>query len=119
MPACVHSDRGSSFTSQELQQFLTSKVVAMSHTSVSNPAGNGQVERYNGTIWKAIIMSLKSKNLPTESWQLVLPDVLHSVCSLLFMATNETPHEHFLGFPCRSSTGSSIYHGYLRLVQFM
>ena len=53
-------------------------------------------------------MSLKSKNLPTESWQLVLPGVLHSVRSLLFTATNETPYERFLGFPRQSSTGSSI-----------
>ena len=94
--------------SRELRQFLTSKGVAMSRTTSYNPAGNGQVERYNGTIWKAITMSLKSKNLPTEQWQLVLPDVLHSVRSLLCTATNETPHERFLGFTRRSSMGSSI-----------
>ena len=99
LPAYVHSDRGSSFMSHELREFLTSKGVAASRTSFYNPRGNGQVERYNGTIWKAIIMSLKSKNLPNESWQLVLPDVLHSVRSLLCTATNETPHERFLGFP--------------------
>ena len=63
------------FMSHELGEFLTSKDVAMSRTSIYNPRGNGQVERYNGTIWKAIIMSLKSKNLPNESWQLVFPDV--------------------------------------------
>ena len=108
MPAYVHSDQGSSFMSRELRQFLTSKGVAMSRTTSYNPAGNGQVERYNGTIWKAITMSLKSKNLPTEQWQLVLPDVLHSVRSLLCTATNETPHERFLGFTRRSSMGSSI-----------
>ena len=108
LPAYVHSDRGSSFMSHELREFLTSKGVATSRTSIYNPRGNGQVERYNGTIWKAIIMSLKSKNLPNESWQLFLPDVLHSVRSLLCTATNETPHERFLGFPRRSSAGSSI-----------
>ena len=53
-------------------------------------------------------MSLKSKNLKTEQWQLVLPDVLHSIRSLLCTATNETPHERFMNFSCRSSTGSSI-----------
>ena len=108
LPAYVHSDRGSSFMSHELREFLTSKGVAASRTSIYNPRGNGQVERYNGTIWKAIIMSLKSKNLPNERWQLVLPDVLHSVRSLLCTATNVTPHERFLGFPRRSSAGSSI-----------
>ena len=94
--------------SKELREFLTSKGVALSRTSIYNPTCNGQVERYNGTIWKAITMSLKSKNLPIEHWQLVLPDVMHSVPSLLCTAMNETPHERFLSFSRRSSTGSSI-----------
>ena len=34
--------------SQELQEFLTEKGVAMSHTAAYIPAGNGQVEKYNG-----------------------------------------------------------------------
>ena len=73
-----------------------------------NPAGNGQVERYNGIVWKAVEMSLKSKNLHTKYWQVVLPDVLHSIRSLLCTATNETPHERFFRFPRRSSSGASI-----------
>ena len=53
-------------------------------------------------------MSLKSKNLHTKYWQVVLPDVLHSIRSLLCTATNETPHERFFRFPRRSSSGASI-----------
>ena len=108
MPGYMHSDRGSSFMSQELWEFLTSKGVATSHTTSYNPTCNGQVERYDGTVWRAITMSLKSKNLQTEQWQLVLPDALHSVRSLLCTTTNEPPDEHFLNFSCRSSMGSSI-----------
>ena len=73
-----------------------------------NPEGNGQAERCNGVIWKAVTMSLKSKNLPLKNWQDVLPDVLHSVHSLLCTATNETPRERFFGFSRRSSAGASI-----------
>ena len=94
--------------SQELRVFLTEKGVATSRTTSYNPAGNGQVERYNGTIWKAITMCLKSKNLPIKYWQNALPDELHSTRSLLCTATNETPHERFLGFSRRSSSGSSV-----------
>lgn len=108
MPAYVHSDRGASFMSQELREFLSSKGVSTSRTTSYNPTCNGQVERYNGTVWKAITTSLKSKKLQAEQWQLVLPDVLHSIRSLLCTATNETPHERFLNFSRRSSTGSSI-----------
>ena len=89
MPAYVHSDRGASFMSHELQAFLRGKGVATSRTTSYNPAGNGQVERYNGIVWKAVEMSLKSKNLHTKYWQVVLPDVLHSIRSLLCTATNE------------------------------
>ena len=53
-------------------------------------------------------MSLKSKSLKTEQWQLVLPDVLHSIRYLLCTANNETPHERFMNFSRRSSTASSI-----------
>ena len=108
MPAFVYSDRGTSFMSHELQAFLREKGVATSRTTSYNTAGNGQVERYNGIVWKAVEMSLKSKNLHTKYWQVVLPDVLHSIRSLLCTATNETPHERFFRFPRWSSSGASI-----------
>ena len=53
-------------------------------------------------------MSLKSKNLPLKNWQDVLPDVLHSVRSLLCTATNETPYERLFVFSCRLPAGTSI-----------
>ena len=94
--------------SRELREFLSSKGVASSRTTSYNPEGNGQAERCNGVIWKAVTMSLKPKNLPLKNWKDVLPDVLHSVRSLLCAATNETPHERFFGFSRRSSAGASI-----------
>ncbi|XP_069936407.1 uncharacterized protein [Cherax quadricarinatus] len=110
MPAYIHSDRGSSFMSNELQEFLASKGIACSRTTSYNPQGNGQVEQFNGTIWKAVTMTLKSCNLPVEHWQTVLPDALHSIRSLLCTATNATPHERLLDYSCRSSTGASVPH---------
>ena len=108
MPAYVHSDRGASFMSREVRQFLTSRGVATSRTTSYNPEGNGQGERYNGVTWKAITMTLKSKNLPLRNWQDALPDALQSIRSLLCTTTNETPHERFFGLPRRSSSGASI-----------
>ena len=108
MPAYIHSDRGSSFMSQELHQFLVSKGIATSRTTPYNPACNGQVEKYNGTVWKAITMALKTRGLPITHWQDVLPDALHSLRSLLCTATNATPHERFFKFERRSSTGGSV-----------
>jgi hypothetical protein len=107
-PEYIHSDRGSSFMSRELREFLVSKGVACSRTTSYNPQGNGQAERYNGTVWKAITMALRSRELPPKCWQMVLPDVLHSIRSLLSTATNVTPHERLMNFPRRSTAGSSI-----------
>ena len=49
-PAYIHSDRGASFMSEQLRQFLHERRVAISRTTPYNPKGNGQCERYNGII---------------------------------------------------------------------
>ena len=51
---------------------------------------------------------LKTKQLPTSSWEAVLPKALHAVRSLLCTSTNATPHEWFLSFPRRSMIGKSL-----------
>ena len=104
----VHSDRGSSFMSKELTDYLHQRGIATSRTTPYNPQGNGLVERYNGTIWKHVTLALKSKGLPVSEWEQVLPDVLHSIRSLISTATNETPHERMFNFARRTSTGISV-----------
>ena len=100
-PAYIQSDRAASFMSREFLEFLMCKSVASSRTTSYNPQGNGQTESYNGIIWKAITMALKSRNLPPKCWQIVLPDALHSIRSLLSTATNVTPHERLFNFARR------------------
>ena len=104
----VHSDRGTSFLSTELRQFLHSRGVATSYSTPYNPRGNSQVERYNGIIWKAVSLALESRRLPITCWEMALPDALHSIRSLLSTATNETPHERMFQHNRRSSCGTSI-----------
>ena len=108
MPAYIHTDQGSNFMSKELKDFLLSKNVATSRTTSYNPEGNGQCEKLNGTLWKNITLSLKSRGLPQSCWQDVLPDALHSIRSLLCTSTNATPHERMFLFQRRSTTGSSV-----------
>ena len=98
LPSFIHSDCGAAFMSSELKNFLHDKVIATSRTTPYNPAGNGQVERLNSTLWKAITLAIKSRNLPVSKWELVLLDALHSVRSLLCTTTNTTPHERMFGF---------------------
>ena len=108
MPAYIHTDRGSSFMSSQVQEFLVKHGVSTSRTSPYNPRGNGQVERYNGIIWKTITLALQSLNLPKQQWESVLPVALHSIRSLLCTATNETPHERFFKFNRKSVNGQSL-----------
>ena len=108
MSGRIHSDRGPSFMSKEVKAFLQGKGVATSRTTPYNPKGNGQVERLNGTLWKAITLALKSHGLPLSSWEQMLPQALHSIRSLLCTATNATPHERFLSFNRRSESGTTL-----------
>ncbi|KAA3675181.1 uncharacterized protein DEA37_0011386 [Paragonimus westermani] len=108
LPAFVHTDRGAAFMSSELTNFLHGKGVATSRTTPYNPAGNGQVERPNSTLWKAITLTLKSGNLRISYWESALLDALHSVRSLLCTSTNATPHERMFSFNRRSNSGTSL-----------
>lgn len=94
--------------SSELKNFLLQKGISSSRTTSYNPAGNGQVECLNGTVWKAISLALKTRGLPVSRWQDVLHDALHSIRSLLCTATNATPHERLFTYQRRSTSGTSV-----------
>ena len=81
--------------------------ISTSRTSVHNPKSNGQCEKFNNVIWTGVRLALKTQGLPLTKWEEVLPQVLHSVRSLLCTATNSTPHERFFNFPRRSTLGIS------------
>ena len=107
-PGYIHSDRGASFMSSDLKLWLHSKNIPTSRSTPYNPAGNGQCERYNATIWKTITLACKAKELDLKCWEVVLPDALHSIRSLLCTATNSTPHERLFNFARRSASGESL-----------
>lgn len=105
MPECIHSDRGTGFSSHQFRNFLLSYNVAQTFTTPYNPQGNGQVERYNGVIWNSVQMACHSRGLKVSCWEQVLPAVLHSIRSLLCTSTNATPHERLFRHERRTATG--------------
>ncbi|XP_076805037.1 uncharacterized protein LOC143448952 [Clavelina lepadiformis] len=107
-PAYIHSDRGSSFMSRELKDFLMARGIATSYSTPYHPQGNSQCERANQTIWRTIKLLLSSYKTSEEHWERVLPQALHGIRSLLCTATNETPHERMFPFPRRATLGSSM-----------
>lgn len=108
LPGMVHNDRASDFLSEETLQYLNNKGISTSKTSRYNPKCNGQVEKLNGTLWKAIQVSLHSRKLKLSEWETVLPDALHSIRSLLCTSTNATPHERLFSYTRKSTAGKSI-----------
>ena len=108
IPAYVHFVRETSFVSKEVQDILVSKGIDCSRTTAYNPQGNGQIELFNGSTWRTITAALRSRALPIQYWQTVLPDALHSICSLLCTATNAAPHQLLFNYARCSSTGIAI-----------
>ena len=48
------------------------------------------------------------RGLPLTSWEIVLPQALHSIRSLLCTATNVTPHERLFSYNRKSETGTTL-----------
>ena len=107
-PNYIHSDRGSSLLSQEVENYLRVRGIAHSRSTPYHPTGNAQIERYNGIIWKSIALSLKQHNLPILEWERAISLALHSIRTLLCTATNQTPHERFFNFQRRTGQGTSL-----------
>ncbi|XP_048579332.1 uncharacterized protein LOC125560931 [Nematostella vectensis] len=107
-PSYIHSGWGASLISQELKEYLSARGIVSNRTTPYHPIGNGQVERYNGIICKAVQLALKSSNLPVTKWEQMLPDALHSIRSLLCTSTNTTPQERFFNFQRRSTHGTYL-----------
>ena len=95
--------------SAELKQFLNALGIATSRATGYSPQGNGQAERDNGTIWKAVTPTLKSRGLGLEQGKCALPDALSSICASLCMSMplNAAPHERLFTHP-RRHTGDSL-----------
>ena len=108
LPGYVHSDRGASFMSSDLKSFLHTRGIPTSRSTPYHPMGNGQCERFVGSVWKTVTLCLESKNLPIQAWELVLPDALHSLRSLLCTSTNCTPHERMFSYSRKSASGTSM-----------
>ena len=89
--AFIHSDRSSSFQSYEFKSWLLSHGVTISQTTRYNPRVNGQCEKYNGIICKAVLGALKSCKLPATHWEYVMIDALHNIRSLLCSSIDCTP----------------------------
>ena len=95
----------------ELKSWLHNLSVPTSRTNRYNPAGNGQVERCNRTIWQAVLLTLRSKKFPPTHWEYVLTDVTYFIlCDVFYvpLPINCTPHERMFLHTRKSFNGVSL-----------
>ena len=78
--------------SEKLHTYLLSWGIAGSHSAAYNPCGKGQVKHYVQTVWKTMLLLLKTHNQPTSEWEQVMPEALNSIRSLINTTINMTPH---------------------------
>jgi hypothetical protein len=62
IPNSIVTDLGSNFTSSEFFDFCEQKSIEIKYASVAHPRANGQVERANGMILKALRTSTRMKS---------------------------------------------------------
>ena len=58
----IHSDhliKVTKFMSSDLKEWLHGKGIPTSRITRYNPQGNSQVERFNGVVWKSILLGLR------------------------------------------------------------
>ena len=63
-PAHIHSVRGEALLSKKFAEFHMIRCVACTKVTSYNPKGNGQTERHNGIVRKAIMLVLETRGLP-------------------------------------------------------
>lgn len=82
--------------------------IAKTRTSPFRPQGNGQCERINGSIQKALQLALRTCNLDKTKWEVVLSVALSSLRSLQCTVTNCIRYDHIFAFQRSSVVGSNL-----------
>ena len=88
-PLAVHSGQGRTFESNVFRELCRMLGVRKTRTSVRNPRGNGQVERFNRTSMKIIKAYLCGKQ---EEWYLHLGCLAGAYRATPNESTGMTPH---------------------------
>jgi transposase InsO family protein len=80
IPNSIITDLGSNFTSSEFFDFYEQRSIQIKYVSVAHPRANGEVERANGMILKALRKKVFGKNEKfTGKWIRELPYVVWSL----------------------------------------
>ena len=93
-PLSIHSDLGSNYESQIFKELCKLMEVRKTRTSVRNPKGNGQVEKFNRTLVRMIKAYLKGQQ---ENWDLNLGCLAAAFRATPSASSKFTPNMLMLG----------------------
>lgn len=102
-PLRVISDRGTSFTSKQFEQFCQKHGIKHTLNSPRHPQANGQVERWNATLLPAIQSSLVEDE--GRTWDRRIRDIQTDVNEMRNASTSRSPFELVYGYIPRRSEG--------------
>ena len=88
-PLAIHSDQGRTFESKIFKELCRMLEVRKTRTSVRNPRGNGQVERFNRTLLRMIKAYLCGEQ---KDWDLYLGCLAGAYRATPNESTKMTPH---------------------------
>jgi len=95
-PKILISDRGTSFTSSEFEEFMSEMNIKHIKIATDSPQANGQVERYNRILAPAI-----GKLYDGKDWHKALSEIEFTVNNTKNKATGETPSKLLFGIEQR------------------
>lgn len=105
-PNRIICDRGSCFTSNAFKEFCSEKKIKLIFNAVACPRANGQVERYNRTILKAL--STQTHNLDERVWDSYVGVVQWGLNNTLHKSIGKTSSEVLFGAKMNSEIDSKF-----------
>jgi transposase InsO family protein len=95
LPECIHSDQGTQFEGQLMEELCQLWGINKTHTTPYHPQANGMVERNNRTLGDALRTLLLKRG--QEEWDLLLPQIMRAFRGTPHTITKETPNNMMFG----------------------
>lgn len=106
VPKRLISDRGTSFTAKNFEDYVSSLGVKHILNAVATPRANGQVERYNRTILAALTAS--NHNKPENLWDERVSEIQWGLNNTLNKGTGKSPAQALFGLNMVGTSGSLL-----------
>ncbi|KAJ8937263.1 hypothetical protein NQ318_020650 [Aromia moschata] len=95
VPERIITDRGKGFTSKVMAEFCRNNNIRHIQNAIACPRANGQVERFNSTILRAMTAAVGENY---DAWESKIPEVQCGINGTVNSTTGKSPAELLYGF---------------------